>query len=136
MHQVFGAAVSVYGTLITSVLALILAVPLAFGIAFYLTELAPDWLRRPVGTAIELLAAVPSIIYGMWGFFVIVPIMSQYIEPWAIDTFDGIPVLEDLFSGPPFGTGLFTAAMVLAVMVIPFIAATMRDVFDTVPPGL
>jgi phosphate transport system permease protein len=134
VHHVFGAAVSVYGTLITSIIALILAVPLAFGIAFYLTELAPEWLRRPVGTAIELLAAIPSIIYGMWGFFVIVPIMSQYIEPWAIDTFDGIPVLEDLFSGPPFGTGLFTAAMVLAVMVIPFIAATMRDVFDTVPP--
>ena len=133
VHQVFGAAVSVYGTLITSIIALMLAVPLAFGIAFYLTELAPQWLRRPVGTAIELLAAVPSIIYGMWGFFVIVPIMSQYVEPWVIDLFDGIPVLEDLFSGPPFGTGLFTAAMVLAVMVIPFIAATMRDVFDTVP---
>ena len=133
VHQVFGAAVSVYGTLITSVLALLLAVPLAFGIAFYLTELAPEWLRRPVGTAVELLAAVPSIIYGMWGFFVIVPIMSQYVEPWVINLFDGIPILEDLFSGPPFGTGLFTAAMVLAVMVIPFIAATMRDVFETVP---
>ena len=130
----FGAAVSVYGTLMTSVLALIFAVPLAFGIAFYLTELAPAWLRRPVGTAIELLAAVPSIIYGMWGFFVIVPIMSQYIEPTLIDTFDGIPVLQDLFAGPPFGTGIFTAAMILAVMVIPFIAATMRDVFETVPP--
>ena len=115
-------------------LALIFAVPLAFGIAFFLTELAPSWLRRPVGTAIELLAAVPSIIYGMWGFFVIVPIMSQYVEPTLIDTFDGIPVLQDLFAGPPFGTGLFTAAMILAVMVIPFIAATMRDVFDTVPP--
>ena len=133
VKQVFGAAVSVYGTLITSVLALMLAVPLAFGIAFYLTELAPDWLRRPVGTAIELLAAVPSIIYGMWGFFVIVPIMSQYIQPFVIDAFDGIPVLEDLFAGPPFGTGIFTAALILAVMVIPFIAATMRDVFDTVP---
>jgi phosphate transport system permease protein len=96
--------------------------------------LAPAWQRRPVGTAIELLAAVPSIIYGMWGFFIIVPIMSQYVEPTLINTFDGIPVLEDLFAGPPFGTGLFTAAMVLAVMVIPFIAATMRDVFDTVPP--
>ena len=133
VHQIFGAGVSVYGTLLTSVLALIIAVPLAFGIAFYLTELAPGWLRGPVGTAIELLAAVPSIIYGMWGFFVIVPIMSHYIEPTLIDWFDGIPVLQDLFSGPPFGTGIFTAAMVLAVMVIPFIAATMRDVFDTVP---
>jgi phosphate transport system permease protein len=134
VRQVFGAAVSVYSTLLTSLLALILAVPLAFGIAFYLTELAPSWLRRPVGTAIELLAAIPSIIYGMWGFFVIVPIMSQYIEPTLIDWFDGIPVLQDLFAGPPFGTGIFTAALVLAVMVIPFIAATMRDVFDTVPP--
>ncbi len=134
VHEVFGAAVSVYGTLLTSVLALVFAIPISFGIAFYLTELAPSWLRRPVGTAIELLAAVPSIIYGMWGFFIIVPLMSQYVEPTLIDTFDGIPVLQDLFAGPPFGTGLFTAAMVLAVMVIPFIAATMRDVFETVPP--
>jgi phosphate transport system permease protein len=134
VKQVFGAAVSVYGTLITSVLALVLAVPLAFGIAFYLTELAPAWLRRPVGTAIELLAAVPSIIYGMWGFFIIVPIMSEYVQPTVIDAFDGIPILQDLFAGPPFGTGIFTASMILAVMVIPFIAATMRDVFETVPP--
>jgi phosphate transport system permease protein len=133
VKQIFGAAVSVYGTLITSVLALMLAVPLAFGIAFYLTELAPEWLRRPVGTSIELLAAVPSIIYGMWGFFVIVPIMSQYIQPFVIDRLDGIPVLQDLFAGPPFGTGILTASIILAVMVIPFIAATMRDVFDTVP---
>jgi len=110
-----------------------MAVPLAFGIAFYLTELAPPLVRRPVGTAIELLAAVPSIIYGMWGFFVIVPFMADHIEPHVIDTLDGIPVLEDLFAGPPFGTGLFTAALILAVMVIPFIAATMRDVFQTVP---
>jgi len=129
----FGALVSVFGTLVTAVMALALAVPLAFGIAFFLTELAPDWMRRPVGTAIELLAAVPSIIYGMWGFFVIVPFMGNYIQPPVIDLFDGIPVLEDLFSGPPFGTGIFTAAFVLAVMIIPFIAATMRDVFDTVP---
>ena len=134
VKEVFGAAVPVYGTLVTSVLALILAVPLAFGIAFYLTELAPAWLRRPVGTAIELLAAVPSIIYGMWGFFVIVPMMAQYIQPCVIDAFDGIPVLEDLFAGPPFGTGILTAALILAVMIIPFIAATMRDVFETVPP--
>jgi phosphate transport system permease protein len=132
--EVFGAAVSVYGTVMTSVLALILAVPLAFGIAFYLTELAPDWLRRPVGIAVELLAAVPSIIYGMWGFFVIVPLMAGYVEPTLIDAFDGIPVLEDMFAGPPFGTGIFTAALVLTVMVVPFIAATMRDVFETVPP--
>jgi phosphate transport system permease protein len=133
VQQVFGAAVSIYGTLVTSALSMVLAVPLAFGIAFYLTELAPTWLRRPVGTAVELLAAVPSIIYGMWGFFVIVPLMSQYIQPFVIDSLDGIPVLEDLFAGPPFGTGIFTAALILAVMVIPFIAATMRDVFETVP---
>jgi phosphate transport system permease protein len=129
----YGGLVSIYGTLVTSVIALVLAVPLAFGIAFYLTELAPKWLRRPVGTAVELLAAIPSIIYGMWGFFVIVPIMSTTIQPAIINAFDGIPVLEDLFAGPPFGTGIFTAGLVLAVMVIPFIAATMRDVFDTVP---
>ncbi len=134
VQHVFGAAVSIYGTLATSILALILAVPLAFGIAFYLTELAPSWLRRPVGTAVELLAAVPSIIYGMWGFFVVVPLMGQYIQPFVIDLFDGIPVLENLFAGPPFGTGIFTAAIILAIMVIPFIAATMRDVFETVPP--
>ena len=134
VHQIFGAGVSIYGTLLTSVLALIFAVPLAFGIAFYLTELAPSWLRRPIGTAVELLAAVPSIIYGMWGFFFIVPIMSTYIQPTLINAFDGIPVLQDLFAGPPFGTGLFTAALILAVMIIPFISATMRDVFDTVPP--
>jgi phosphate transport system permease protein len=133
VHEVFGAAVSVYGTLLTAVLALAFAVPIAFGIAFYLTELAPGWLRRPVGTAIELLAAVPSIIYGMWGFFVIVPIMSQYIQPFVIDSFDGIPLLQDLFAGPPFGTGILTASIILAIMVVPFIAATMRDVFDTVP---
>ena len=134
VKQNFGGLVSIYGTIITSALALLLAVPLAFGIAFYLTELAPEWLRRPVGTAIELLAAIPSIIYGMWGFFVIVPIMATYVQPVMINAFDGIPVLQSLFAGPPFGTGIFTAAFVLAVMVIPFIAATMRDVFETVPP--
>ncbi len=133
VQEIYGAAVPIFGTIVTSVLALILAVPLAFGIAFYLTELAPPTVRRIVGTAIELLAAVPSIIYGMWGFFVIVPLMATYIEPHVIDTLDGIPVLENLFAGPPFGTGLFTAALILAVMVIPFIAATMRDVFLTVP---
>ncbi len=133
VHQVFGALVPVFGTLVTAVLALIMAVPLAFGIAFYLTELAPLWFRRPVGTAIELLAAVPSIIYGMWGFFTIVPIMAEYVQPFVIDTVGDLPLIGDFFQGPPFGTGIFTAAMILAVMIIPFIAATMRDVFETVP---
>ena len=134
VQQTFGAAVPIFGTVVTSILALILAVPISFGVAFYLTELAPPWFRQPVGTAIELLAAVPSIIYGMWGFFVIVPIMAQYIQPTIIDSLGDLPVIGDLFQGPPFGTGIFTAALILAVMVIPFIAATMRDVFLTVPP--
>jgi phosphate transport system permease protein len=133
VQEIYGAAVPIFGTLVTAVLALALAVPLAFGIAFYLTELAPDWLRRPVGTAIELLAAVPSIIYGMWGFFVIVPIMAQYVQPTLIDSLSEVPLIGFLFQGPPFGTGIFTAALILAVMIIPFIAATMRDVFETVP---
>ena len=133
VRQIFGAAVPVYGTLITSVLAIIMAVPVAFGIAFYLTEMAPDWFRRPVGTAIEMLAAVPSIIYGMWGFFIIVPIMGNYVEPFVQDWTSDIPVLGDLFGGPAFGTGIFTASLILGVMILPFIAATMRDVFLTVP---
>jgi phosphate transport system permease protein len=134
VQEIYGAAVPIYGTLVTAVLAMMLAVPLAFGIAFYLTELAPPWFRRPVSTAIELLAAVPSIIYGMWGFFVIVPVMAQYIQPAVIDNLGDLPLIGDLFQGPPFGTGILTAALILAVMIIPFIAATMRDVFETVPP--
>lgn len=130
----FGALVPIYGTVITAVLALVLAVPLSFGIAFYLTELAPTWLRQPVGTAIELLAAIPSIIFGMWGFFVIAPLMAKYIQPAAISTLGEMPVIGPFFRGPPFGTGILTAALILAVMIIPFIAATMRDVFLTVPP--
>ncbi|MBV1797862.1 phosphate ABC transporter permease subunit PstC [Siccirubricoccus sp. G192] len=134
VQEVFGAGVSVYGTLLTAVLAIILAVPMAFGVAFFLTELAPAWLRRPVGTAVELLAAIPSIIFGMWGFFVIVPIMAQYVQPAVIDTAGELPLVGLLFQGPPFGTGLFTAALILAIMILPFIAATMRDVFEQVPP--
>ena len=129
----FGALVPIYGTIVTSVLALLLAVPVAFGIAYFLTEIAPARLRRPVGTAVELLAAVPSIIYGMWGFFVIVPLMAQHIQPAIIDTVGELPLIGWLFAGPPFGTGIFTAALILAIMIIPFIAATMRDVFLTVP---
>ena len=134
VQDIYGAAVPIYGTLVTAVLALLVSIPLAFGIAFFLTEMAPQWMRKPVGTAIELLAAVPSIIFGMWGFFVIVPVMAEYIQPWAIDTLGDIPGLGILFSGAPFGTGILTAALILAVMIIPFIAATMRDVFLSVPP--
>ena len=133
VKQIFGAVVPIYGTIVTSILALLMAVPVAFGIAFWLTELAPPWARRPVGTAVELLAAVPSIIYGMWGFFIIVPFMGDYIQPLLIDWLGDIPGVGVLFQGPPFGTGIFTASLILAVMVIPFIAATMRDVFQTVP---
>lgn len=134
VQEVFGAGVSIYGTLVTSVLAILLAVPLAFGVAFFLTELAPPWMRRPVGTAVELLAAVPSIIYGMWGFFIIAPAFGTYIQPTIIDTVGELPLIGALFQGPPFGTGLFTAAFILAIMILPFIAATMRDVFEQVPP--
>ena len=134
VQENFGAAVPIYGTLITSVLALIVAVPLAFGCAFFLTELAPSWLRGPFGTAIELLAAVPSIIYGMWGFFILVPIMGDYVQPFLIDNLGDLPVIGALFQGPAFGTGIFTSALILAIMILPFIAATMRDVFLTVPP--
>ena len=133
VRESFGALVPIFGTIVTAILALLMAVPLAFGIAFYLTELAPRWLRQPVGTAIELLAAVPSIIYGMWGFFVIVPLMSRYVQPAVIGTVGELPWIGPFFQGPPFGTGILTASLILAVMVIPFIAATMRDVFDTVP---
>ena len=134
VKDTFGGAVAIYGTVVTAILALVIAVPIAFGIAFFLTELAPAPVRRPIGTAIELLAAVPSIIYGMWGFFVIVPIMAEYVQPWAIDHLGELPGIGMLFSGAPFGTGILTAALILAIMIIPFVAATMRDVFLTVPP--
>ena len=134
VQDIYGAAVPIYGTIVTAVLALLVAVPLAFGIAFFLTELAPQRIRKPIGTAIELLAAIPSIIFGMWGFFVIVPVMAEYVQPWVIDTFGDLPYVGVLFSGAPFGTGILTAALILAVMIVPFIAATMRDVFLTVPP--
>jgi phosphate transport system permease protein len=129
----FGALVSVYGTVVSSVLALLLAVPLAFGIAYFLTELAPAWLRRPVGTAVELLAAVPSIIYGMWGFFALAPWLSATVKPALGAVLGHIPFIGAVFRPSPGNASIFTAAVVLAVMVIPFIAATMRDVFETVP---
>jgi phosphate transport system permease protein len=112
------------------------ALVVSFGIAMFLTELSPTWLRRPLGTAIEMLAAIPSIIYGMWGLFVFVPLFQEYIQPGLIEFFEGVPVLESIFSGPPFGIGVFTAGLILSIMIIPFITAVMRDVFELVPPML
>ena len=136
VQQVYGALVPIFGTVVTAALALLIAAPLAFGVAFTLTEIAPHRLRRPIGIAVELLAAVPSIIYGMWGFFVIVPIMSSTVEPWLTANLGDVPVIGGLFQGAPFGNGILTASIVLAIMIVPFIGATMRDVFQTVPPML
>ncbi len=133
VREKFGAVISVYGTLVTSIMAIVFAVPVAFGVAYFLTELAPEWLKRPIGIAIELLAAVPSIIYGMWGLFVLAPVIATYVQPPIQDLTMDIPILQDLFGGPAFGIGIFTAALILAIMILPFIAATMRDVFMQVP---
>lgn len=136
VKQHFGALVPILGTVVSAVLALLIAVPVSFGIAMFLTELAPAWVRRPLGIAIEMLAAIPSIIYGMWGLFVFVPLFQRYVQPLIIDLFEGVPVLGNLFAGPPMGIGLFTAGLILSIMVIPFITAVMRDVFEQVPPML
>src|SRR5476649_1892996 len=120
----------------TSLIAMLVAVPIGFGIAIFLTELCPRWLKRPVGVAIELLAAVPSIIFGIWGLFVLAPILQRHTQPWLIENVGTLPLLGPLLRGPPFGIGVLTAGIVLAIMVLPFIAATMRDVFDTVPAML
>lgn len=132
----YGALVPIMGTLLTSFVALAIAIPVSFGIAMFLTELSPVWLRRPIGTAIEMLAAIPSIIYGMWGLFVFVPLFQQHVQPGMIALFSGLPVLAELFAGPPFGIGIFTAGLILSIMVIPFITAVMRDVFEVVPAML
>ncbi len=132
----FSALASIFGTLVTSLIAIIIAVPVSFGIALFITELAPAWLRRPVSTAIELLAAIPSIIYGMWGLFVFAPVFSEYAQPWITDHIGNWPLVGVLFQGPPMGIGVFTAGLILAIMVIPFISAVMRDVFDLVPTVL
>lgn len=132
----YGAIVPIVGTLLTSLIALIIAVPVSFGISIFLTELSPSWLRRPLGTAIEMLAAIPSIIYGMWGLFVFVPIFQEYVQPSLIAVFGSIPVIGELFAGPPFGIGIFTAGLILSIMIIPFITAVMRDVFELVPTML
>ena len=131
-----GALAPIYGTLVTALIAMIIAVPISYGIAFFLTEVAPRWLRGPVGTAIELLAGIPSIIYGMWGLFVLVPVMTEYVTPWLNDHLGELPLIGPLFQGPPLGIGMLTAGFVLAIMVIPFIASTMREVFLTVPTRL
>jgi phosphate transport system permease protein len=132
----YGALAPIFGTLVTSFLALLLAIPVSLGIAIFLTELAPVWLKRPVGIAIELLAAVPSIIFGIWGLFVLAPILQRYVQPWLIDALGPLPFIGNLFQGPPYGIGVLTAGLVLAIMVIPFVSAVMRDVFETVPDVL
>ena len=132
----FGALVPIVGTLVTSAIALVIGVPVSFGIALFLTELSPVWLRRPIGTAIELLAAVPSIIYGMWGLFVLVPLIQSHVQPFLIEIFGDVPLIGALFEGPPLGIGMMTAGLILSIMVIPFITAVMRDVFDLVPSML
>lgn len=136
VQEKFGGLVMIYGTLMTSLIALLIAVPVSFGIALFLTELSPSWLRRPLGTAVELLAAVPSIVYGMWGLLVFAPILSKWVQQPLQATFAGVPLLGTLFSGPPVGIGLLSAGVILAIMVIPFIAAVMRDVFEVTPPML
>ena len=132
----YGALAPIYGTLATSAIALLIAVPVSFGIAVFLTELCPLWLRRPLGICVELLAGIPSIIYGMWGLFVFAPFFSEYVQPFFIDTFGGLPLIGALVQGAPMGIGLFAAGLILAVMIIPFIASVMRDVFEITPAML
>ncbi len=132
----FGAMIPIYGTLATSLVALVIAVPVSFGIALFLTELAPPWLRRPLGIAIELLAGIPSIVYGMWGLLVFAPIFATHVQPALASTLGHLPLIGSLFAGPPLGIGILSAGVVLAVMTIPFIASVMRDVFEVTPPML
>jgi phosphate transport system permease protein len=132
----FGALAPVYGTLVTSFIAMLIAVPIGLMIAFFLTELCPMFLRRPIGIAIELLAGIPSIIYGIWGLFVFAPFLQKTLQPALIGLFGSIPVLSSLFAGPPYGIGVLTASLILAIMVLPFITSISRDVFDAVPPVL
>ena len=132
----FGAVAPIYGTLVTSGIAMLIGIPLAFGVALFITELCPIWLKRPLATMIELLAAIPSIIYGIWGLFVFAPFVQEHIEPLLIDTLGEIPGIGLLFAGPPLGIGVLTAGFILAIMVLPFISSIMRDVFETVPAVL
>ena len=132
----FGALAPIYGTLVTSFIAILLAVPIGILIAVFLTELCPMSLRRPIGIAIELLAGIPSIIYGIWGLFVFAPFLQQTLQPFLIEVFGNIPILSSLFAGPPYGIGMLTAGLILAVMILPFISSISRDVFESVPPVL
>ena len=132
----FGALAPIYGTLVTSLIAILIAVPVGFGIAIFLTELCPPWLRRPIGIAIELLAGIPSIIYGIWGLFVLAPFLQVHVQPALIAAFGPLPILSDFFAGPPYGIGILTAGLILAIMVLPFITSISRDVFATVSPVL
>jgi phosphate transport system permease protein len=132
----FGAVAPIYGTLVTSFIAMLIGIPVAFGVALFITELCPLWLKRPLATMIELLAAIPSIIYGIWGLFVFAPFVQDKIEPALIGTLGQVPGFGRLFAGPPLGIGVLTAGFILAIMVLPFISSIMRDVFETVPPVL
>ncbi|MCC7047889.1 MAG: phosphate ABC transporter permease subunit PstC [Alphaproteobacteria bacterium] len=132
----FGALAPIYGTLVTSAIAMLFAVPVGIGIAIFLTEICPAVLRRPIGIAVELLAGIPSIIYGIWGLFVLAPLLQRTAQPWLIDLFGGVPVLSSVFAGPPYGIGMLTASVILAIMVLPFITSIARDVFEQVPPML
>ncbi|MDN4059989.1 phosphate ABC transporter permease subunit PstC [Massilia sp. YIM B02769] len=132
----FGALIAIWGTLATSLIALAVAFPISFGIALFLTEICPVWLRRPMGTAVELLAGVPSIIYGMWGLFVFAPLFADHVQPLLKSTLGQLPVIGQLFQGPTMGIGILTAGLILAVMIIPFISSVMRDVFEIVPTVL
>ncbi len=136
VNDQYGALIAITGTLVTSFIALIIAFPISFGIALFLTEICPTWLRRPMGTAVELLAGVPSIIYGMWGLFVFAPLFGDYVQPLLKSTLGALPVIGKLFSGPTMGMGMLTAGLILAVMIIPFISSVMRDVFEIVPAVL
>ena len=132
----FGAWAPIYGTIVTSIIAMILGVPVSFGIAMFITELCPAWLKRPLGIAIELLAGIPSIIYGIWGLFVLAPFLQRTVQPFLIETLGNVPGIGYLFAGPPYGIGIFTAAIILGIMVLPFVTSITRDVFETVPPML
>lgn len=136
VNDKFGGLIAIAGTLSTSIIALLIAFPVSFGIALFLTEICPAWLKRPLGTAIELLAGVPSIIYGMWGLFIFAPLFSTYIQPFLAMTLGKLPVIGVLFSGPMIGLGILSAGVILAIMIIPFISSVMRDVFEVVPPVL